>query len=165
MGTDESRAAALAREWREVRGLVLGLAEQLPETRLGRATERAGWTIRHELAHLAALDRDITHIFERAAASAGETASEAVEEAREAIALRRMRGQAMFAAQELRLTPLRQYLAEAGERAASTIEARAALLERPVRIAGREASTVSEHLDHALARAREGVAILREAIK
>jgi uncharacterized damage-inducible protein DinB len=164
MGGEETRAAALAREWREVRGLVLGLAEQLPETRLGRATERAGWTIRHELAHLAVLDRDITHVFDRAAA-AGESAVEAIEDAREAIALRRMRGQAMFAAQELRLTPLRQYLAEAGERAASTIESQAALLGQPVRIAGREAATVSEHLDHALARAREGVAILRDAIK
>jgi len=161
MSDDETRAAALAREWREIRGVLLGLAEQLPETRLGKATERAGWTVRHELAHLAVLDRDITHVFERAAA----TATEAFDEARDAIVLRRMRGQAMFAAQELRLTPLRAHLAEAGERAASAIEAQAGLLGRPVRLAGREASTVAEHLDHALARARESVAALREAIK
>lgn len=161
MSDDETRAAALAREWREVRGVLLGLAEQLPETRLGKATERAGWTVRHELAHLAVLDRDITHVFERAAA----TATEAFDEARDAIVLRRMRGQAMFAAQELRLTPLRAHLAEAGERAATAIEAQAGLLGRPVRLAGREAATVAEHLDHALARARESVAALREAIK
>lgn len=141
--------------------MLLGLAEQLPETRLGKATERAGWTVRHELAHLAVLDRDITHVFERAAA----TATEAFDEARDAIVLRRMRGQAMFAAQELRLTPLRAHLAEAGERAATAIEAQAGLLGRPVRLAGREAATVAEHLDHALARARESVAALREAIK
>jgi uncharacterized damage-inducible protein DinB len=161
MSDDETRAAALAREWREVRGVLLGLAEQLPETRLGKATERAGWTVRHELAHLAVLDRDITHVFERAAA----TATEAFDEARDAIVLRRMRGQTMFAAQELRLTPLRAHLAEAGERAAHAIEAQAGLLGHPVRLAGREASTVAEHLDHALARARESVAALREAIK
>ena len=161
MSDDETRAAALAREWREVRGVLLGLAEQLPETRLGKATERAGWTVRHELAHLAVLDRDITHVFERAAA----TATEAFDEARDAIVLRRMRGQAMFAAQELRLTPLRAHFAEAGERAATAIEAQAGLLGRPVRLAGREAATVAEHLDHALARARESVAALREAIK
>lgn len=161
MSDDETRAAALAREWREIRGVLLGLAEQLPETRLGKATERAGWTVRHELAHLAVLDRDITHVFERAAA----TATEAFDEARDAIVLRRMRGQTMFAAQELRLTPLRAHLAEAGERAATAIEAQAGLLGRPVRLAGREAATVAEHLDHALARARESVAALREAIK
>ena len=141
--------------------MLLGLAEQLPETRLGKATERAGWTVRHELAHLAVLDRDITHVFERAAA----TATEAFDEARDAIVLRRMRGQAMFAAQELRLTPLRAHLAEAGERAATAIEAQAGLLGRPVRLAGREAATVAEHLDNALTRARESVAALREAIK
>ena len=161
MSDDETRAAALAREWREVRGVLLGLAEQLPETRLGKATERAGWTVRHELAHLAVLDRDITHVFERAAA----TATEAFDEARDAIVLRRMRGQAMFAAQELRLTPLRAHLAEAGERAATAIEAQAGLLGRPVRLAGREAATVAEHLDNALTRARESVAALREASK
>lgn len=161
MSDEQTRAAALAREWREVRGVLLGLAEQLPETRLGRATERAGWTVRHELAHFAVLDHDITHVFERAASGA----AEAFDEAREVITMRRMRGQAMFAAQELRLTPLRQHLADAGERAAVAIEAQAALLGHPVRLAGREATTVAGHLDHALARAREGVAVLREAIR
>lgn len=161
MSDDETRATALAREWREIRGVLLGLAEQLPETRLGKATERAGWTVRHELAHLAVLDRDITHVFERAAA----IATEAFDEARDAIVLRRMRGQTMFAAQELRLTPLRAHLAKAGERAATAIEAQAGLLGRPVRLAGREAATVAEHIDDALARARESVAALREAIK
>ena len=161
MSDDETRAAALAREWREARNAILGLAEQMPETRLGKATERVGWTVRHELAHFAVLDHDITHVFERAASGA----AEAFDEAREAITMRRMRGQAMFAAQELRLTPLRQYLADAGERAAAAIEAQAALLGHPVRLAGREATTVAGHLDHALARAREGVAVLRDAIR
>lgn len=161
MGDEETRAAALAREWREVRRLILGLVEQMPETRLGRATERAGWTVRHELAHLAVLDRDVTHVFERAASEA----AEALDEARESIAIRRMRGQAMFAAQELRLSALRQYLADAGERAATAIEGQAALLGRPVQVAGREATTVAGHLEQALARAREGVSVLRDALK
>ena len=161
MADEETQAAALAREWREIRGVILGLAEQMPETRLGRATERVGWTVRHELAHLAVLDRDIAHVLERAAAGA----ADAVDDAREAVALRRMRGQAMFAAQELRLSALRQHLADAGERAAAAIEAQATLLGRPVRVAGQEATTVAGHLDHALARAREGVAVLREALR
>ncbi|RJQ13240.1 MAG: hypothetical protein C4558_00185 [Dehalococcoidia bacterium] len=161
MSDEQTRAAALAREWREVRGVLLGLAEQLPETGLGRATERAGWTIRHELAHLAVLDRDVVHIFERAASGAGEV----LDETREAIALRRMRGQAMFAAQELRLNALRQYLADAGERAAAAIEAQAGLLNHPVRLAGRETTTVAGHLEHALTRAREGITVLRDALK
>lgn len=161
MSDEQTRAAAIAREWREIRGAIIGLAEQLPETGLGRATERAGWTVRHELAHLAVLDRDIAHVFERAAGGA----SEVLDDAREAIALRRMRGQAMFAAQELRLHALRDYLASAGERAAATIEAQAALLSHPVRLVDREASTVAGHLEHAVARAREGIAILRDAVK
>ncbi|MBM4410990.1 MAG: hypothetical protein FJ037_06675 [Chloroflexi bacterium] len=161
MSDEQTRAAALAREWRELRGTLLGLTEQLPETGLGRATERAGWTIRHELAYLAVLDRDVAHVFERAASGA----AEAIDEAREAIALRRMRGQAMFAAQELRLAAMRQYLANAGERAAATIEGQAGLLNHPVRVVGREATTVVGHLEHALARAREGVATLRDAVR
>lgn len=161
MSDEQGRAAALAREWREVRATLVSLAEQLPETRLGRATERAGWTVRHELAHFAVLDRDITHVFERAASAAGD----AVDDGREAVALRRMRGQVMHAAQELRLTPLRRHLLEAGEHAAATIEAQAGLLGQPVRLAGREAGTVAGHLEHAIARARQGVEILREAIR
>ncbi len=161
MSDDETRAAALAREWREARNAILGLAEQMPETRLGKATERVGWTVRHELAHLAALDHDVTHVFERATSEVGE----AFDEARDAIVQRRRRGQAMFAAQELRLSALRQYLADAGERAASAIEGQAGLLGRPVRLAGREATTVAGHLDHALARARQSVEAIREAIK
>ena len=161
MSDEEKRAAAIAREWREVRGMLLEFAEQLPETRLGQATERAGWTIRHELAHFALLDRDVIHLFERAAAGA----SEVIDEARESIDLRRMRGQAMHAAQDLRLSALREHLAAAGERAAATIEAQAAFLGHPVRLVGREATTVAGHLEQALARAREGVGIVRDALK
>ena len=55
--------------------------------------------------------------------------------------------------------------AEAIQQAAATIEAQAALIGRPVRLAGREAATVAGHLEHAIARARQGIEVLREAVR
>ena len=55
-GTDGSK---LAQEWREAREALLELAAKLPETRAYRNTDRAGWTLKHELSHVAGLDEEL----------------------------------------------------------------------------------------------------------
>src|SRR3546814_1647050 len=101
--------AVLAREWREPRQALLALVEKLPETRASRNTERPGWTLKHELAHLASLDEELRHFLD--SARAGLRDHDGLHH--EALGLRRVRGQAMHAAQEMRLARLREHLATA----------------------------------------------------
>jgi len=141
-------SAELAREWREARTALLELAERIPETRAYKATDRAGWTIKHELAHLLSLDAEVTHLLAVArhnVADAAPAAVEAIKQHLEPAALRRRRGQAMHAAQELRLAPLRQQLASAGEHTAASIEAAAEALSAPV---GNLATTIGHTIEH-----------------
>ena len=146
-GTDA--AAILAREWREARAAVLELAATIPETRVYRGMERAGWTLKHELAHLAALDAEVRHLL---AAS-----SDDLQGALDPVRLRRLRGEAMHHAQGLRLAPLREHLAGAGEETARAIEALGDAAE-----AAQEAAL--DLVRARLGRAREGVQALRSAL-
>lgn len=153
--SEDSAASALARELREAREALLALVADLPETRLARATEQAGWTVRHELAHLAGADAELLRLLERLRRGVSETT---------APELRRFRGEAMHAAQELRLGALREHLAASGHRAATALETHAALFERPLTLGGREATTLAQYArDHA-ARARAGLEAIRRAI-
>jgi hypothetical protein len=77
--------------------------EEVAETKLSRtATERPGWTLRHSVTSLAALDAEVLQL------AAGEELS--------AWDLRRLRGEAMFAAQYLRMRDLLPHLADTAQR-------------------------------------------------
>ncbi len=143
-GQDERTAGHLAEEWRALRTSILELAHTIPETRVSRVTERAGWTMKHELAHLAALDAEVIHLVR----TAGQQAADRLDP----VALRRLRGQAMHQALEMRLTPLREHLAEAGERAARALEEAAVAVADAV-----ELDRIRERLE----RARAGEETLR----
>jgi hypothetical protein len=149
-------AAALAEEWRDARRTLIEFVERLPETRAYRATDRAGWTLKHELSHLISLDAEVVHLLT--------AARQGVVDHLDPAALRRRRGQAMHAAQELRLTPLRERLALAGEEAARAIEGAAGTLDTPLAVAGHEARTASGYVLAQIARAREGVQVLQRAL-
>jgi hypothetical protein len=101
-----------AAAFRAARHTLIELLEALPETRLSTATPRDGWTLRHELAWLAAADLELTTRIQLA------TAPPAAEPH-----WRRLRGEAMHLAQEMRLHALRDHLAETGDQAATTLEA------------------------------------------
>lgn len=139
-------APGLAREWRQVRSFALEIAATIPETRVYRNTERSGWTLKHELSHLAALDAEVLHML-RAAHNSPPGRDEHVD----AIAVRRRRGEAMHRAQDMRLLPLREHLAEQGEEAARAIEGAGDALS----------SALAAHLRASLASAREGLEAVR----
>ncbi len=119
--------ASLAQELREARDALLELLRTLPESRAYRATERAGWTLKHELAALGAADVELVHVLDELKRRSGTVTLE----------LRRRRAESMHALQSLRLTPLIERLEHDGGRAAEALAehghhlARAVHLERP----------------------------------
>lgn len=101
-----------AATFRVARQALIELLEALPETRLSTSTPRHGWTLRHELAWLAAADLELSTRIQLAAGHATEEPH-----------WRRLRGEAMHLAQEMRLHALRDHLSQTGEQAAATLEA------------------------------------------
>ena len=147
LAADASPAAVL----RGLRDALVARLEELPETRLSKLTRRHGWTLRHELAWLAAADAELSARLELAAGGATGAAGGSIEEPR----WRRLRGEAMHAAQELRLHALRDHLAESGRAATASVERRGPLLATA---AARAAIAAHD------AAARRAAAILDEAI-
>ena len=93
----------LSNVWLSTRRETLAVLEEVAETKLSRtATERPGWTLRHSVTFLAALDAEVLQL------AAGEELS--------AWDLRRLRGEAMFAAQYLRMRDLLPHLADTAQR-------------------------------------------------
>ena len=149
----------LAAQLRELRAALLEQIEALPETRLYRRTDRAGWTLKHELSSRAAGDEELVHILERLRA-------ENAPAAREPLHLRRFRGEHMWAAQELRLTPLRAHLEATGQRAAAAVEAHAHdIADRPLAIVGRELATARDYLTAHLEGARSALERIRRTME
>ncbi|MDG1839609.1 MAG: hypothetical protein P8J64_02585 [Dehalococcoidia bacterium] len=93
----------LSNAWLSTRRETLAVLEEVAETKLSRTvTERPGWTLRHSVTFLAALDAEVLQL------AAGEELS--------AWDLRRLRGEAMFAAQYLRMRDLLPHLADTAQR-------------------------------------------------
>ncbi len=135
----EHDVAALIEELRESRDTLLGALDGLSETRIYRATERDGWTVKHELAAVAAQDSVLVHVLQELARRPS---------LRE-IDVSRLRGEAMLAAKELRLAALRERLAAGLQRLIETLGRHEQTLERSLSIAGQPAAAVATLLrDH-----------------
>ena len=92
----------LSNAWLSTRRETLAVLEEVAETKLSRtATERPGWTLRHSVTFLTALDAEVLQIA---------TGKELLE-----WDLRRLRGEAMFAAQYLRMRDLLPHLADTAQ--------------------------------------------------
>jgi hypothetical protein len=141
MATDDATASTEANPpdgGATLRARLINLLEDLPETRLSNTTPRLGWTLRHELSWLAAADEELRQRLELTAAAPGDEPR-----------WRRIRGEAMHAAQELRLAALTAHLETSGASLAVSIEARATRLDEP---AVREAlEGLTKHLQGAVA--------------
>ena len=125
--------ADAAEQFSTLRTELVALLEELPETRLSKLTMRQGWTLRHELSWLAASDAELRERLDHGAAVS-------IDERH----WRRVRGQAMHSAQELRLAALREHLAASGEQVA------ASLAEHADRLTEASAGTALEtHSGHA----------------
>ncbi len=103
----------------EGRRRLIELLEGLPETRLSSDRPRIGWTLRHDLAWLAAADAELARLLEIPRGTE-----------QPASYWRRVRGEAMHVAQELRLHLLRDHLTESGERAAAGLSAEPSSVDR-----------------------------------
>ena len=123
-----SAAARCAAE----RATLVELLGDLPETRLSKATPRHGWTLRHELAWLAAADEELIQRLELAVNTTTDEPH-----------WRRVRGEAMHAAQEMRLAALREHLEGSGARVVASLEAHTERLEDPA-----ISAAIQAHLDH-----------------
>ena len=136
----EHDVTALIEELRSSRDALLGLLDRLSETRIYRPTERDGWTVKHELAAVAAHDAVLLHVIEELARRP----------ALSEIDVSRLRGETMLAAKELRLAPLRERLAAGLQRLTEALRRHDQTLERPVSIAGQPAAAVAALLrEHA----------------
>jgi len=155
-GGGEGVAAEAAARLRALRGALLEALAELPETRLGRPLERPGWTLRHEIAALAALDVELPHVLDALRA--------ARDGVREPMQLRRLRGEAMLAAQQLRLGPLRERLAAGVDPAVEALERAHELLEQPLAIAGRPVTSGREYVRAAIRQAEDALGEVRRAI-
>lgn len=152
-------SAALVRELREARETLLALARELPESRAYRATERAGWTLKHELSALAAADLELVHVLEELRRRSGTVTLE----------LRRRRAEAMHAVQNIRLTPLIERLEQGGAAVTEALAEHGHHLARAVHIEhaaeGAEPSEATK-LAHAYReRVQAAIAALKAALE
>ncbi|MDA0352233.1 MAG: hypothetical protein O3A10_08485 [Chloroflexi bacterium] len=127
------------------RAVLIELLAELPETRLSKPTTRHGWTLRHELAWLAAADAELLQRLELTSGANNDEPH-----------WRRVRGEAMHAAQEMRLAALREHLATSGGLVATSLTKHAARLNDPMIRAALE--THRGHGDSATAALREMLA-------
>lgn len=134
MGGDESGTAlgASAAVHAARRAELIELLTELPETRLSKPTPRHGWTLRHELAWLAAADEELLQRLEHRLSGATDEPH-----------WRRVRGQAMHTAQEMRLAALRDHLEASGARVSASLEAHEDRLRE-----GAIRDALTEHLGH-----------------
>jgi hypothetical protein len=161
--TESAGAPALAAGLRTVRRELLVTIEGLPESRIYRATEREGWTLKHELAYLAAADRVLLALIERLR-ELPPSLDVPLVLAHSPTALRRLHGEEMHATVELRLGPLRDELAALGERVPHAIEEHAPRLVHPV-VFGDAPLPALTHVHAYLARWHEGYARVRGVVE
>ncbi len=127
-------------EWAQLREKVAQALGEFPETRLSRPVQdKDGWTVRHSLTYLASLDAQVKAINTISDLSTFE--------------LRRLRGEAMFEAQYLRLRDLTPFLVESAEKALSSFSDGE----------GREFSGQTGEMARLLSEARDVLSIVEEA--
>jgi hypothetical protein len=150
----EFDAQRLIDETTAARDALLSAARGLSESRIYGRTARAGWTLKHELSAVAAADRELVHLL-------GELARD-VSVPPEGFDLRRGFGEAMHAVQELRLNALIERLEAGGAEVARGLGEHGAVLERPLRIVGREVGSMAEVASAHLQRMHDAVATIAE---
>ena len=147
----------IADELRTGRDALLNLARDVSESRIYRVTARPGWTLKHELAALAASDAELLHVLDelrrRPTLPAG------------GLDLRRRFAEAMLVVQHLRLSRIVERLEGDGATLARQIGDHAELLERPLKLVGREARSLGELAHSHVDRLRAAVSIFDEHAK
>ncbi len=139
----------LADELRAGRDALLHLARDVSESRIYRVTARPGWTLKHELAALAASDAELLHVLDelrrRPTLPAGR------------LHLRRRFAESMHAMKELRLAELLDRLEADGARVVAAVRQHSQLLGRRLEVAGRDLTSMADLVHAHAERAREAV--------
>ena len=139
----------LAAELRAGRAALLHLARNVSESRIYRGTARPGWTLKHELAALAASDAELLHVLDelrrRPTLPVG------------GLDLRRRFAESMHAMKELRLAELLDRLQADGARVAAAVRQHEPLLGRPLGVAGRDLKSMADLVHAHAERARAAV--------
>lgn len=138
------------------RSALLDHARSVSESRVFGRTGRPGWTLKHELASVAAADGELLHVFgelRRGRALDG------------GLDLRRRFAEAMLVVQHLRLSRIVERLEGDGATLARQIGDHAELLERPLKLVGREARSLGELAHSHVDRLRAAVSIFDEHAK
>ncbi len=131
------------------RSALLQHARAVSESRVFGRTDRPGWTLKHELASVAAADHELLHVF--AELARGRALPEGFD-------LRRRFAEAMHVVQELRLSRIVERLEDGGTALAGQLDGHSELLERPLKLAGREARSLGELAHAHVERLRAAVA-------
>jgi len=123
---------------------LIQLLGQLPETRLSSRTKRDGWTLRHQLSWIFALDLELNT---RLSIASGETSNQQN--------WRRMRGEAMHKVQPLRLSEITTNLESTGKLVIDSMNINDQYLTEPtilniLKIHMRDFHELKSHLEHIL---------------
>ncbi len=134
---------------------LLSTLAEITETRLNRATDREGWTIRHALAAVAASDRVLAHVLGSLAAESGAPGR---------FRFRRLRGEVMYEAHMLQRDALARLLQQTHAEAENALADHAALLDHPIEAEGDGARSVGDLLADRAKRERAALGALRQAL-
>ena len=158
MSPERLHAHALADQLRTTREALIDLARDLRETQMHHRTERAGWTMKHELASLVTHDAELLHVIEELRRRPGGA------QERLTLDLRRRRGETMLHLQQLRLRPLLEHVEQEGARVVAALREHGAVLSRPLHLMQQEASSAADlaHAHHE--RAMRAVGTLRTLV-
>ena len=125
---------ALAADLLAVRSALIALLREMPESQAYRATPRPGWTLKHELALVAAHDAELTHVL----AEVRRRPSPVV------LDLRRRRAEALQVLVQLRLRALVDRVEEEGERLLSVLREHAHVAAHPIEVRDLDARSAAD---------------------
>ncbi|HJM89279.1 MAG TPA: hypothetical protein QF624_06590 [Dehalococcoidia bacterium] len=128
------------------RTALLEQAGSISESRIYRNTDRAGWTLKHELSSVTAADAQLIHVA-RELTRGRSWPSDGLD-------VRRLFAEAMHSVQNVRLKVLRERLAADGERVTLALTEHRDALERPLTLVGHEVTSFSDLAHSHLARVR-----------
>ncbi|HJM74736.1 MAG TPA: hypothetical protein QGI71_02570 [Dehalococcoidia bacterium] len=150
-------ARKLLDEAEAARSALLDHARSVSESRVFGRTDRPGWTLKHELSSVAAADGELLHVFGELRRGRSLDGG--------GLDLRRRFAEAMLAVQHQRLSSIVERLEQDGAAFASYIDDHSDLLERPLKLAGREANSLGELAHGHVERLRAAVSAFDEHAK
>ncbi len=125
---------ALAAELMAVRSALVARLREMPESQAYRATPRPGWTLKHELALVAAHDAELAHVLIEVRRRPSPVVLE----------LRRRRAEALQVLVQLRLRALVDHVEEQGDLLVRTLHEHAHVAAHPIAVLDHDARSAAD---------------------